>query len=195
MKGAIVRAAEDVAEQVAASLKRLKAFKPDDVVYAYALVVPDDFSSVAGYVNTTRFLASRPEQNNRYRWYFANWSGVATDVQMGVLLDALGDATFQDDRDLQNARQASWLVALAEALRRVRARGELVWDGKPVAAFCSVIDSTDAPWVERESARMANPPELLATFEEELAASSSGYAPAGSGPGSLQAAFTALLSQ
>jgi hypothetical protein len=53
-------------------------------------------------------------------------------------------------------------------------REELVWDGKPVAAICSVIDSTDAPWIERESARMVNPPELLATFEEELAASSSG---------------------
>ena len=112
---------------------------------------------------------------------------------MDVLLEALGEATFQDDKDLQNHRRGVWLVALMEGLRLARERGGLNWDGKPVVAFCSVIDSNDAPWVERETAKRVNPPELLVTFEAGFAAASAGYEPADTGPGSLQNAFAHLL--
>ena len=52
-------------------------------MYAYALVAPDDFAAVMGYVNTTRFLATRPGgPTDRNKWYFGNWFGVARDVRM-----------------------------------------------------------------------------------------------------------------
>jgi len=116
------------------------------------------------------------------------------DLRTDVLSALLGDDTFQDDQEPQSSRQASWLVALAEGLREARTRGGLEWRGRPVAAFCSVIDSSDAVWVERETARLANPPDLLATFEAELAAASAdwyGAAAAGSRP--LRSAFERQL--
>lgn len=166
----IARAAEDVAQQVGDGLQRLRdRLDPAEVVYVYALVVPDDFASVSGYGNTASWLAKR-KGTPTDKWQFAEWFGVITDIQTGVLLETLGDATFQDDRDLQHTRQASWLLAMAEGLKLARARGTLDWRGQPITAFCSVIDSYDAVWVERETARMINPPELFAAVEPELAA-------------------------
>jgi hypothetical protein len=45
---------------------------PDETVYVYALIVPDDFGLVMGYANTIRHLAAsagRPLD----KWYFAQW--------------------------------------------------------------------------------------------------------------------------
>lgn len=190
----IARAADDIAGQVVANMRGLRAnLDPGEGVYAYALVVPDDFCSVMGYANTTQHLAAtagRPLD----KWYFAQWLTQGMDLRTDVLTNLLGDATFQNDRELQHSRQASWLMALVEGLRAARARGGLEWAGRPVAAFCSVIDSSDAMWVERETARLINPPDLLVTFEGELvAASASWYGTADPEPSLLRSAFDRLL--
>jgi hypothetical protein len=166
---------------------------PDETVYVYALVVPDDFGLVMGYANTIRHLAAsagRPLD----KWYFAQWLTGGMDLRPEVLTEALGDASFQDDRELQYQRQAAWLVALAKGLQAARSRGRLAWRGRPVAAFCSMIDSEDAVWIERETARLANPPDLLATFEAELAAAAeSWYGTTDPGPRRLRSAFARVL--
>jgi hypothetical protein len=188
------RAVGDIAAQVVASMQGLRVhLDPDEKIYVYALVVPDDFASVMGYANTTRHLAAsagRPWD----KWYFAEWFAEGMELETEVLKEALGSADFHDDRQIQHRQQATWLLALAEGLRMARAAGALEWRGRPVAAFCSVIDSEDAGWVERETARLANPPELLATFEAELATATwVWFGMADGQPRPLQAAFQRML--
>jgi hypothetical protein len=188
------RAVNDIADQVGASMSGPRAnLDPDETVYVYALVVPDDFGSVMGYANTIRHLATTADRPLD-KWYFAQWLTGGMDLRTEVLTEALGDAGFQDDRELQYHRQAAWLVALAKGLQEAQSRGGLAWCGRPVAALCSMIDSEDAVWIERETARLANPPDLLATFEAELAAAAeSWYGTTDPGSRPLRSAFARVL--
>jgi hypothetical protein len=57
-----------------------------------------------------------------------------------------------------------------------------------------MIDSEDAVWIERETARLANPPDLLATIEAELAAAAeSWYGTTDPGQRRLRSAFARVL--
>jgi hypothetical protein len=163
-------AAENVASQVIKSMQGLREnLDPEEVIYIYALVVPDDFAYVMGYANTTRHLAASGGSPSD-KWYFAGWFTEGMDKEDEVLTKVLGSADFNDDKTVQHDRQAAWLIALAEGLALARAKGALEWRGHPVIAFCSMVDSLDAGWIEQSTARMANPPKLLATFEEEFTA-------------------------
>lgn len=185
-------AAENVAEQVAESMRGLRAkLGQSDSAYVFALVVSDDFASVSKCANTVKHLAASPGRAID-KWQFAQWFATGMDLDLDVLLDSLGDPTYQRDPELaklQPGIQAAWLHVLIDGLRRARARGDLSWDDQQVIAFCSVIDSDDAVWVERESARLLNPAELLATFEEELISVSAGYDADGSASSPVRMAF------
>jgi hypothetical protein len=167
----IAKVAEDIALQLAKSMRGLEThLNAEHSVYVYALVLSDDFAQVLGYANTLQhFTAS--SGGPRQKWYFANWFATGMELDTTALCAFLGDAT---DDDI--AVQASWVMAIIEGLRLARSRGALSFRGSPVAAFCSMIDSRNAIWIERESARAANPPELLNSFEQEReAAATEGY--------------------
>jgi hypothetical protein len=124
--------------------------------------VPDDFAYLMGYGNTTGHLAASSGSPSA-KWYFAGWFTEGMDMDAKVLTEVLGSADFNDDKAVQYDRQAAWLIALAEGLAWARAKGALEWRGRPVIAFCSIVDSLDAGWIEQLTTRIANPPELLAT--------------------------------
>ncbi|MGH7200985.1 MAG: DUF4303 domain-containing protein, partial [Planctomycetaceae bacterium] len=135
-------------------------------------------------------------QRNLYKWYYAEWDAADMALETESLTELLGDAGFDDDEELQAARQAAWLWAMTEGLRLAREQGALTWNGKPVAAFCTMTDSGDAIWLERVTARHVNPPALFSTIEPELeSAVQEWYGTSEIEPTPLQLAFEQLRSE
>jgi hypothetical protein len=171
----IAETAENFASQVARNMEGFRAnLGPKQSLYVYALVVPDDFASVMAYANTSEHLATR-KGGPLDTWYFGQWFIQGIQLETDVLSNVLGDADFNDDRETQNRHQAAWILALATGLRLAGNRGALDFRGRRVAAFCSMIDSRNAVWIERETARIVNSPELFATFEKDLAAAAADW--------------------
>src|SRR4051794_5955748 len=167
----IKAAAEAVAQQVMNSLAGLRRKSGKKAtIYAYALVPLDDFSSVMAYANTDAHLAKKnagdtliPEEKSLNKWYFGQWWSGGMDHETGPLAEALGDAS-SDDVTIQ----AAWLLAMAEGLKLARERGALEHSGNPVVAFCSMADSSNAAWIEPETARHSNPPNVLDPIRGEM---------------------------
>lgn len=170
-------AAESVAEQVAASMRGLTERLSSESVTAFALVVADDFATVCKAVDTeARHRASGG--GPAARWQPAEWLDSGMELDVDVLLERLGDPTFQVDPELERerpARQAAWLAALVEGLRLARAAGHLDAGGSPVFAFCTVQDSGLAAWCALESARLANAPEIWERVGREFAEGWAGW--------------------
>jgi hypothetical protein len=164
-------AAKSIAEQVASSMRGLSKNLPSEAVYAFALVVADDFATVCKAVNTeSHFRASAGGSVSR--WQPTEWLDSGMDLDFDELSEWLGDPTFQLDPELEKLRpvkQAAWLVALVEAMRLARAAGHLSWGRSEVFAFCTVQDSELAAWYALESARLVNPPELMERVGPEFA--------------------------
>jgi hypothetical protein len=164
-------AAESVAAQIAASMRGLAANLPSESVYTFALVVADDFATACKAVNTEAHHRASAGGSVR-RWQPTEWFENGMELDVGVLLERLGDPTFQVDPELERRRpatQAAWLAAMFEGLRLASAAGHLIWSGLPVLAFCTVQDSGLAAWCALESVRLVNPPDLLQQVEREFA--------------------------
>lgn len=63
--------------------------------------------------------------------------------------------------------QARSFGASIFALKELAEEGFFHTGSTPVLAFFSLSDDEHAPWLELESARRINPPDLFATFEPE----------------------------
>ena len=173
----IQTASRSVAEQIALSMSGLTQKRASEQVYAFALVVADDFASVAKAANTEGHYRRSPGGPVN-RWLPSEWFATGMDLEIDHLNELLGDPTFQADPELEKQRpatQAVWLKPLVESLRIAREAGHLTWGGRSVAAFCTVEDSGLAGWFALESARLANPPDLLKMFEAELSEAWAGW--------------------
>jgi hypothetical protein len=104
------------------------------------------------------------------KWYFADMVGDPDEVDTRLLQTALPVEPGYSSPEYQGLRSAIILWTLVNCLR------QLAWDdllhhrGRPIIAFCSVVDSADACWVELETARLINPPKVFSDFEPECRA-------------------------
>jgi hypothetical protein len=181
-------AAEDIAQQVNATFQGLdEHLAADQAVYVFALVVSDDFGQLMGYANSEAHFA-KSERIPLDRWYVAQWFATGMDLECEVLRERIGDAT-----DDEAPIQAAWLLAMTEGLKLVRDHGGMMFRGRPVIAYCSMIDSANALWIERETARAINPPEAYAAIAAEMSAASvEWYGEGEREPSDLQIAFDQL---
>lgn len=170
-------AAESVAEQIAFTMGRLAENWRSETLYAFALVVQDDFAMVYKAANTEgQFQSSSGGAASR--WEPNGWLGTGMELTIDLLNERLGDPTFQVDPALEKlrpAKQAAWLIALFEGLRLAHASGHLSWGGTPIFAFCTVQGSGLTAWCALESARLVNPPELLERHGAEFADAWAGW--------------------
>jgi hypothetical protein len=192
---AIATCAADVATQVSKSLRSLeKKLASGESIYVYAIVVSDDLNSVMACANTKKHYA-QSGGGPLDRWYFGQWVTDGMDIDSSGLMKRLGDPTDEEISEPgPHPVQTAWLVALTEALLQVKKRGELVFRGKEVIAFCSGIDTEAARWIELATARLLNSPAQFTSLESELRAAHDEWYGADSGDdvSDLQRSFEKL---
>ncbi len=164
-------------------------------VYAFALVVTEDFDDILFFASTREMLGERMNDLESYgsselaKWYYANFDdNDVTPLAIGPANDALGECAGSDDIELQ----ARYLWACTKALGDTVSAG--LWS-KDAAVFCSMADSDHAAWLERESARHINSTEVFSDFEPEQRAAAEEWYGRTEGVSELEQRFAALLPQ
>jgi hypothetical protein len=131
----IREAARSVADQIGTSMRGLQSNFGPDAVYAFALVVQDDFATVYKYANTEGHF-NDSDGGPEARWEPAERAATGMELDHHVLFDKLSDPTSQTDAALEAQRphkQALWLAALVEGLILARSAGHL----EGVFALCT----------------------------------------------------------
>jgi hypothetical protein len=147
----------------------------DDRLYAIVLACRDGLDYTMLYWGYHKPLGDRQKRRAATdyaglmadKWYFGNMIDAADEVDDRRLQAAIPLEPVFTSPDYCGLRGALILWSLAGSLRELAAAGEMEHRGRPVVGFCSLVDSADAGWVERETARYINSPEAFAAFEPE----------------------------
>lgn len=171
----LTAACRGITDELRGSVAYLRDAAPDDRLYAVALVSREGLDYTTLYWAYHKPLVERqrtrsPDDYGKRmvdKWSYAEWILDADEVDTGLLQAALPEEPGYESSDYQGLRGALMLWSLAGCLRQLAVEGVLEHRGRPVVAFCSLFDSGDAGWVERETARHVNPPGVFAGFEAE----------------------------
>src|SRR5262249_16332135 len=154
-----------------ATLDTLRSKHPSEHFYAFALYDADGDCVCPSANSEERYQAiikrNGVEDSDRrfmYRWGTAEWA-----------YEAVEYGPFQQARQiLQAAKREGWYDFQAKsfgasilALKELSEEGYFGQGSSRVTAFFTLSDDNNAPWLERESARRINPPDVFAAFETE----------------------------
>lgn len=160
------------------SMKSLEANHADETFYAFALYDAEG-AEIAPSSNTQeqfQRIVSRdgfdPDFRYGARWGSAEWAyeceGEGPYDEACELLDELrNDMYDEDDEGWYATFRARSFGTSIFALKEVAEEGLFHDREHPITAFFTLSDDDDAPWLELESARRINPPEVFAAFEAE----------------------------
>lgn len=158
-------------DAIAASVNKVVANQYEgQSLYAFAIVVNNDFHDMMFYASTRELLAERladPDLicgKEMATWYFGNFD--EEDVTPAEIRDAK-DALNHPDRSSNTLLQAYYLWACVHALRDAQRSGVFNAHQPFVTVFCTMIDDMNAIWIERETARFANSLAQYEAFEPE----------------------------
>ncbi len=159
-------------EGVKATLNQLRADHPDEHFYAFALYDADG-DAVAPSANTEeryqkmiqRSGVADSDERFTSRWGTAEWAFEAEEYggQIEKACEMLQNADAPDFLAFQVQSFGTSIMALKE----LADEGFFHSGDKPITVFFSLSDHDEAAWLERESARRINPPEVFAAFEPE----------------------------
>ena len=188
-------AAQHLASQITDCMKRVREFNPDvSSFYVASLVVADDFDYLALYANTkTHFEQSSGDMVSK--WGFAEWWSEGLDMNSDPLAQNIG-VVDDFDEEPQNDKGPAWLATMTEALWLANNEDAFVQDDDPPVLFCSMIDSTNAKWLEHLSANYLNPSDSYSLIESELTtAQNKWYGKGKSGNPEFKNAYVNILEQ
>ena len=189
-----------LADAIAASVNKVVANQyAGQTLYAFAIVVNNDFHDAMFYASTRELLAERladPDLicgKEMATWYFGNFDDEdVTPIEVGAAKEILEHPAGSENTHFQ----ARYLWACANALRDAQRSGIFSSHPPHVTTFCTMIDDLNAIWIERETARFANPPAQYAVFEsEQRAAVKEWFCKEDVEVNDLQKEFASLLSQ
>jgi hypothetical protein len=158
-------------EAARATLEKLRADHPDETFYAFALYDAEGTcpGPSANSEEKWRKLVERKkiadsDERFFYRWSTAEWAyeGAAADP-----FEAIGELLRSQTPDNWLEFQAQSYGACIFALKELSEEGFFGSGASRITAFFSLSDDENAPWLEWESARRINPPEVFAAFESE----------------------------
>lgn len=139
-------------------------------LYTFAIVISNDFDDLLFYASTRELLAQRLADpglicgKEMATWYFGNFDDDdVTPQEIGIAKETLD----HPDRYQVPSFQAHYLWACAYALRDAQRSGVFEGHEPHVTAFCTLIDDTNATWIERETARIVNSAAQFRVFESE----------------------------
>ncbi len=185
----------EVRRLVAAAAKKtyadLRAENPGEQFYAFALYDSDDATGPQVSANSeekfqellARHRRSYEKQGRRfgpreeasYRWGTAEWWHEACSEarDFGPAYELLEEMSGEaSGREAHPEFRAHAFAAMIGALCDLDRDGVFGVGAarEAITLFVSISDSADAEWLERESARLANPPAVFARFEREALA-------------------------
>jgi hypothetical protein len=156
-------------QAVRETLDTLRAKHPSEHFYAFALYDADGDCVCPSTNSEERYRAMVKGIEDEavrfmYRWGIAEWAYECQEY-----------GPFNEARELlQNAPrgdyhefQARSFEASITALKELADEGYFGKGDKRLTIFFTLSDDNNAPWLERESARYLNPPELFETFATE----------------------------
>jgi hypothetical protein len=144
-----------------------------------------------------------------YRWSFAEWSYIGGAAEMEPFY-ALIDAVETDDEDEDPTEppgpetdvdlRAQAYAAMVLGFRDLDAEGffGVGPEREKVTIFCSMVDSEETVWLEAESAKFLNPPQVYDRFFAEwlpVMTTPEELAKTRAQPSSVHRAFTAVLAR
>jgi hypothetical protein len=158
-------------EGVRATLDKLRAEHPDETFYAFALYdaegtcpAPAANSEEKYHQKVEKMKIADSDERFLYRWSSAEWAYEG--VEAGPF-DEVGELLSSEKPDNWLEFQARSFGASIFALKELADEGVFGSGDSRITAFFSLSDDENAPWLEWESARRINPPEVFAAFEPE----------------------------
>ncbi|MCA9070122.1 MAG: DUF4303 domain-containing protein [Planctomycetaceae bacterium] len=154
------------------TLDGLRKDHPNETFYAFALYDADGDAIDSSANSEEKFQkqieragCANSDERFLYRWGTAEWAYEATDhtEKFGEANALLSEA----DRDDWYEFQAKSFGASIFALKELADVGLFGTGKNRMVAFFSLSDDEYAPWLEIESARRINPPDVFQTFESE----------------------------
>lgn len=165
-------------------------------IYSVVLVVLDDFSDAQAYANTEAHFAST-EGTDTDRWYFGEFWSEGMPLDFDAITSHLGEVEDWDEDDKpENSNAVDWLAAMILAMRYANGNGAFEFGGKTATAYCSMVDSLNAIWLEDLSAKFINDRATYTAASSSIASASADWYRSGGDQGSLafRAAFESRLS-
>ena len=190
----VLQASKELAPSITECLTGVQKHNPDLApIYAVCLTVTDDFSQLMLYANTTaHFSDSGGSMLNK--WYFAEWWSEGMDIEADPLLDTIGEVEDSDETP-ENDLGPFWLAAMTKAMQIAAQEDSFVSNGGKPFLFCSMIDSSNATWLESLSAQFLNPPASFNSIEPELKAAQKDWYGSAQGNDKFKAALEKILQQ
>ena len=141
-------------------------------IYAVVVAILDDFSDVQLYANTESNFAST-DGTATDRWYFGQFWSEGMPLDSSALSSHLGEVeSWDEDSEPANSNAVDWLAAMTFAMRFAKDKGAFSSDGKNATAYCSMVDSLNAIWLEDLSARFINDPDIYVAAADGIKAAS-----------------------
>ncbi len=158
-------------EAVRQTLNTLRTDHPDERFYAFALYDADgdcvcpSANSEEKYQSTIiRNRCTDTDERFQYRWGTAEWGYEA--VEYGPFDEARELLSLASNDDWMEFQAASFGASIF-ALQELAEEGFFGTGESCMTVFFSLSDDENAGWLEWESARRINPPEVFAAFERE----------------------------
>ncbi len=184
--------ASELASAIETCMAELREATPDRNYYAVALVVTDDFDSLAAYANTAEHL-QKSGGGHPSQWYFGEWEseGMPIEFEIDEHLQEVDDF----DEETPDGNSVIWFATMAEAMRIAREHGAFDWNEQTATLFCSMIDHDAAVWLEELTAKYLNPPDVYARVGPGIAAASKDWYQRKVGKPELKPALDAVLNE
>ena len=164
-------------------------------IYSVVLVVLDDFSDVQAYANTESHLATT-DGTDTDRWYFGEFWSEGLPLDFDALPSNFGEVEdWDEDEEPENSNAVDWLAAMTLAMRYAKNDRAFEFGGKNATAYCSMVDSLNAIWLEDVSAKFINAPDVYTAAAVGIKAASADWYQSGSDQGSsaFRAAYESRL--
>ena len=165
-------------------LNALRNQYPSEHFYAFAIYTDGDFTAPEPAANSVERLNDKLQRNAdtngkercMFKWYPGEWahSGDGRHV-VHRAWDAFDEIEEPDgpepwdDEELEgiNSQFAKRLAATVDALRQLSDEGVFGEGETRMTVFCAIMDHPESGWVECESAKRINPPDVFERFVQE----------------------------
>lgn len=164
MDDELALASAEIRNGVRKWFSELREAHPDQHFYAFAFGFHDDFVGPSMWANSLEFLHSKCEPGDyseEYSWNPGQWEYSEFLDQAWQSLSKYDDNGKNEVDDAVRHYRARCLGATLAGLRALTDEGLWTRDPIPVLAFISIWDSSEDRWVNWESVRRLNSPDIL----------------------------------
>lgn len=187
-------ASTDVATSICDCMNNSRSTAPDnDPVYGVCLFTSDDYN----YLGLSKSRASRFQQSKGgmlAKWYFGEWGSDIKDIDVAPLMDYLGPVNDSDETP-ENDNGPYWLAVMTLAMSLANSQNAFRTNNQEPFVFCSLVDDSNAVWLENASAQFLNSPESYKKFGPELLEANRNWYSNKTGRQEYRAAYENLLRQ